>query len=156
MPERTESQEFEPALATVAAIANKSTTARADRSARMDNRSSRRQHRTLWPRRRQRDTGRRAERRNYTIPAEPALFPGQPRPDDLRDQGRRARCGPESSSASSASSRTGRSASSSCLRRDDLMCGVGQRRSGRTGRRGLEGRDVLDTDEHAVTGGVVG
>ncbi len=32
----------------------------------------------------------------------------------------------------------------------------GQRRSGRTGRSGLEGRDVLDTDEHAVTGGVVG
>jgi hypothetical protein len=73
------SHKFAPALATLTDIANKSTcTAHADRAARVDNRSSRRrQHRTLWPRRRQRDTGRRAGRRNYTNPAEPVLFPGR-------------------------------------------------------------------------------
>ena len=48
-------------------------------------------------------------------PGGTGLVSWQPRPDHFPDQGRPARCWPESSSASSASSRTGRSASSSCL-----------------------------------------
>jgi hypothetical protein len=109
--------QFESAPATAAAIASKQVqptrNAHADRSARVDNRSSSRQHRTPWPRRLA-GLGRRAAPQLHE-PGGTGLVSPQPRPDHLRNQGRPARCWPESSSASSASSRTGRSASSSCL-----------------------------------------
>ena len=79
------------------------------------NPSSRRQHRTPWPLPPTSGIRATGPRCNYTNPAELALFPGTL--DQITYGIRAAPLGaePESSSASSASSRTGRSASSSCL-----------------------------------------
>jgi hypothetical protein len=80
--------QFESAPATAAAIASKQVqptrNAHADRSARVDNRSSR-QHRKPWPRRRLAGLGHRAALQLH----EPGgmAFSWQPRPDHLRDQG---------------------------------------------------------------------